>query len=128
MRYMLLNLSQLLLAQPHVEGGNVLLQVLDPFCAWNREDIITLVMHPGKRQLAQRATLLVCKLPHLLHQLLVLHLHILDPVKDSDIDSSFISTTPGRVQRLVACHARWRTVLPYLSAKTLSSPLACLVA
>lgn len=116
MRDMLLNLSQLLLAQLHPEGCNVLLQVLDALCAWDRENILTLVVHPGERQLAQRATLLVCKLPHLLRQLLVLQLHILDPVNDNDFESRFIRATPLEVLRPVACHAIWHTVLPCLIA------------
>ena len=105
MRDMLLNLSQLLLAQLHIEGCNVLLQVFDALCARNRKNIIALVVHPGERQLAQRAALLVCKLPHLLHQLLVLQLHEFDPVIDSDFQSKFVRTIPLMVLRLVACHS-----------------------
>lgn len=46
MRYTLVNLSQLLLAQFHIEGCYVLLQKLDPLCAWDGKDILPLMVHP----------------------------------------------------------------------------------
>ena len=73
MRDSFLQLSHLLLAQLHIEGCNVLLQVLDALGPRDGEDIIPLLLHPGQCQLPRLTPLLVCQHFDLLHQLLILH-------------------------------------------------------
>ena len=69
----LLQLSHLLLAQLHIEGCNVLLQVPDTLGPRDGEDIIPLLLNPGQCQLPWLAPLLVCQHFDLFYQLLILH-------------------------------------------------------
>ena len=71
-RHSIFKFSHFLLAQLDIKSSNVLQQVVGVLCAWDREDIIPLVMHPCQGQLPSLAPLSLCQLLHLTHQHLIL--------------------------------------------------------